>query len=126
VREIDLVGAELLRVIIAFRRASHELLVLGADQLITPLRAAVQPGVRTRATPHGCCCSKCSTVAASATRGSRNRYCITYEVSPPSWSRLRRVSKRVQPLGRPADRDDGGLHWRGLIRGNGGRSSGAY
>ena len=47
VREVDLVGAELLlRVINAFKRASHELLVLGADQLITPLRAAVEPGRR--------------------------------------------------------------------------------
>ncbi len=47
VREIDLVGAELLlRVINAFKRASHELLVLGADQLITPLRAIVEPGRR--------------------------------------------------------------------------------
>jgi len=47
VREIDLVGAELLlRVINAFKRASHELMVLGADQLITPLRAAVEPGRR--------------------------------------------------------------------------------
>ncbi|MGH6611912.1 MAG: hypothetical protein ACRECQ_16840, partial [Burkholderiaceae bacterium] len=40
VRSVDPVGAELLlRVINAFKRASHELLLQGADQLVTPLRA---------------------------------------------------------------------------------------
>ncbi|MBC8119299.1 MAG: hypothetical protein H7X75_06980, partial [Burkholderiaceae bacterium] len=47
VRSVDPVGAELLlRVINAFKRASHELLLQGADQLVTPLRAAVEPGRR--------------------------------------------------------------------------------
>ena len=46
-RSFDPVGAELLlRVINAFKRASHELLLQGADQLVTPLRAAVEAGRR--------------------------------------------------------------------------------
>ncbi|MDH5209553.1 MAG: hypothetical protein OEW34_12995, partial [Burkholderiaceae bacterium] len=47
VRTMDMVGAELmLRVLNAFKRASHELIVMGADQLVTPLRAAVEAGRR--------------------------------------------------------------------------------
>jgi anti-anti-sigma regulatory factor len=47
VRSIDMIAAELLlRVINAFKRASHELIVMGAERLTTPLRAAVEPGRR--------------------------------------------------------------------------------
>ena len=37
---VDLVGAELLlRVVTAFKRASHELVIVGAEQLIEPMKA---------------------------------------------------------------------------------------
>ncbi len=88
VRSIDLVGAELLlRVVNAFKRSNHELSILGCEQLQVPLRSAVEPGRR---------------VASDATwmlllevlrlldkqhdfEETGIQYCITFEVSPPSW-----------------------------------------
>jgi len=124
VREVDLVGAELLlRVINAFRRASHELLVLGADQLITPLRAAVEPGRRDQ--------SDAGWMLLLEVFRLLNRqhdfeetgiqYCITYEVSPPSWEPPPPTLKTraATPADRPVEIDDGGLQWRGTVRSNG-------
>jgi ABC-type transporter Mla MlaB component len=123
VREIDLVGAELLlRVINAFKRASHELMVLGADQLITPLRAAVEPGRRDQ--------SDAAWMLLLEVFRLLNRqhdfeetgiqYCITYEVSPPSWEppppSLK--TRAATPADRPVEVDDG-MQWRGTVRGNG-------
>ena len=123
VREIDLVGAELLlRVINAFKRASHELMVLGADQLITPLRAAVEPGRRDQ--------SDAAWMLLLEVFRLLNRqhdfeetgiqYCITYEVSPPSWEppppSLK--TRAATPADKPVEVDDG-MQWRGTVRGNG-------
>jgi anti-anti-sigma regulatory factor len=123
VRQIDLVGAELLlRVINAFKRASHELLVLGADQLITPLRAAVEPGRRDQ--------SDAAWMLLLEVFRLLNRqhdfeetgiqYCITYEVSPPSWEppppSLK--TRAATPADKPVEVDDG-MQWRGTVRANG-------
>ena len=122
-REIDLVGAELLlRVINAFRRASHELLVLGADQLITPLRAAVEPGRRDQSDAAWMLLLEVFRLLQRQHDFEETgiQYCITYEVSPPSWEppppSLK--TRAATPADRPIESDDG-LHWRGLIRGNG-------
>jgi ABC-type transporter Mla MlaB component len=88
VREVDLVGAELLlRVINAFKRASHELLVLGADQLITPLRAAVEPGRRDQSDAGWMLLLEVFRLLQRQHDFEETgiQYCITYEVSPPSW-----------------------------------------
>ena len=123
VREIDLVGAELLlRVINAFRRASHELLVLGADQLITPLRAAVEPGRRDQSDAAWMLLLEVFRLLQRQHDFEETgiQYCITYEVSPPSWEppppSLK--TRAATPADRPVESDDD-LHWRGLVRGNG-------
>ena len=88
VRTVDMIGAELLlRVINAFKRASHELIVMGADQLVTPLRAAVEAG---RRDPSDAVWMLLLEVFRLLNRQhdfeeTGIQYCITYEVSPPSW-----------------------------------------
>jgi len=123
VREIDLVGSELLlRVINAFRRASHELLVLGADQLITPLRAAVEPGRRDQSDAAWMLLLEVFRLLQRQHDFEETgiQYCITYEVSPPSWEppppSLK--TRAATPADRPVESDDG-LQWRGLVRGSG-------
>jgi len=123
VREIDLVGSELLlRVINAFRRASHELLILGADQLITPLRAAVEPGRRDQSDAAWMLLLEVFRLLQRQHDFEETgiQYCITYEVSPPSWEppppSLK--TRAATPADRPVESDDG-LHWRGLVRGSG-------
>jgi anti-anti-sigma regulatory factor len=124
VREIDLVGAELLlRVINAFRRASHELMVLGADQLITPLRAAVEPGRRDQSDAGWMLLLEVFRLLHRQHDFEETgiQYCITYEVSPPSWEPPPPTLKTraATPADRPVETDDDGLQWRGTVRGNG-------
>ncbi len=123
VRSIDPVGAELLlRVINAFKRASHELLLQGADQLVTPLRAAVEAG---RRDPSDAVWMLLLEVFRLLNRQhdfeeTGIQYCITYEVSPPSWEpappnlKTRAAVPRVAAP-EPVD----GLSWRGTLRGEG-------
>jgi ABC-type transporter Mla MlaB component len=124
VREIDLVGAELLlRVINAFKRASHELMVLGADQLIVPLRAAVEPGRRDQSDAAWMLLLEVFRLLQRQHDFEETgiQYCITYEVSPPSWEppppSLK--TRAATPADRPAPVEDDGLTWRGTVRGNG-------
>ena len=123
VREIDLVGAELLlRVVNAFKRASHELLVLGADQLITPLRAAVEPGRRDQSDAAWMLLLEVFRLLQRQHDFEETgiQYCITYEVSPPSWEppppSLK--TRAATPAEMPVEHEDG-LHWRGTVRANG-------
>jgi len=123
VREIDLVGAELLlRVVNAFRRASHELLVLGADQLITPLRAAVEPGRRDQSDAGWMLLLEVFRLLHRQHDFEETgiQYCITYEVSPPSWEPPPPTLKTraATPADRPVEMDDE-LQWRGTVRANG-------
>jgi anti-anti-sigma regulatory factor len=123
VRAIDAVAAELLlRVINAFKRASHELLVQGADQLLTPLRAAVEAG---RRDPSDAVWMLLLEIYRLLNRQhdfeeTGIQYCITYEVSPPSWEpappNLKTRAAVPQPV--PVESADG-LHWRGTLRGEG-------
>ncbi len=104
-----MVGAELLlRVINAFKRASHELIVMGADQLVTPLRAAVEAG---RRDPSDAVWMLLLEVFRLLNRQhdfeeTGIQYCITYEVSPPSWEP--RAAKPEDARGPAA----GGRRWR--------------
>jgi anti-anti-sigma regulatory factor len=125
VRMVDMVGAELLlRVLNAFKRASHDLTVVGADLLVTPLRAAVEAG---RRDPSDAVWMLLLEVFRLLNRQhdfeeTGIQYCITYEVSPPSWepapSNLR--TREAEPQApRPAEPAVEGLQWRGTLRGEG-------
>jgi len=123
VREIDLVGAELLlRVVSAFKRASHELLVLGADQLITPLRAAVEPGRRDQSDAAWMLLLEVFRLLQRQHDFEETgiQYCITYEVSPPSWEppppSLK--TRAATPADKPVEVEDV-MQWRGTVRANG-------
>ncbi len=122
-RTVDLVGAELLlRVFNAFKRASHELTVRGAEQLLVALRSAVEPG---RRDPSDAAWMLLLEVQRLLDRQADFeetgiQYCITYEVSPPSWEppmpniRVSGGAGEASP-GRPADP----LDWKGEILGDG-------
>ena len=123
-RSVDPVGAELLlRVINAFNRASHELLLQGADQLVTPLRAAVEAG---RRDPSDAVWMLLLEVFRLLNRQhdfeeTGIQYCITYEVSPPSWEPPPpnlKTRAAVPQAGRP-ESGRGACHWRGTFRGDG-------
>jgi anti-anti-sigma regulatory factor len=120
-RAIDAVGAELLlRVFNAFRRASHELIVLGAEQLLNPLRAAIEPG---RRDPSDACWMLLLDVQRLLGRQedfeeTGIQYCITYEVSPPSWEPpAANIMTRASTEAAPTAVDP--LDWRGDIAGDG-------
>jgi anti-anti-sigma regulatory factor len=124
-RSVDMVGAELLlRVINAFKRASHELIVMGADQLVTPLRAAVEAG---RRDPSDAVWMLLLEVFRLLNRQhdfeeTGIQYCITYEVSPPSWEPAppNLKTRAAQPQAAPEQEEAiEGLQWRGTLRGEG-------
>jgi anti-anti-sigma regulatory factor len=125
VRSIDMVGSELLlRVINAFKRASHELIVMGADQLVTPLRAAVEAGRRDPSDAVWMLLLEAFRLLNRQHDFEETgiQYCITYEVSPPSWEppppNLK--TRAAQPQAAPvADAVVDGLQWRGTLRGEG-------
>ena len=125
VRMVDMVGAELLlRVINAFKRASHDLTVVGADLLVKPLREAVEAG---RRDPSDAVWMLLLEVFRLLNRQhdfeeTGIQYCITYEVSPPSWepapSNLK--TREAQPQAPQAvEPVVEGLQWRGTLRGEG-------
>ncbi len=125
VRTMDMVGAELmLRVLNAFKRASHELIVMGADQLVTPLRAAVEAG---RRDPSDAVWMLLLEVFRLLNRQhdfeeTGIQYCITYEVSPPSWEpappNLKTRAAQPKAVVEPEATVDG-IQWRGTLRGEG-------
>jgi len=120
-RKIDEVGAELLlRVLKAFARASHELIVLGAESLLNPLRAAIEPGRRDSS-------DSCWMLLLDVQRllGRQSdfeetgiQYCITYEVSPPSWE-LGPSNIKTRQGGESAPAEIDPLDWRGEVSGDG-------
>jgi len=125
VRTVDMVGAELLlRVINAFKRASHDLTVVGADLLVAPLRAAVEAGRRDPSDAVWMLLLEVFRLLNSQHDFEETgiQYCITYEVSPPSWepapSNLKTREAEPQAL-RPAEPAVEGLQWRGTLRGEG-------
>jgi len=87
-RSIDLVGAELLlRVVNAFKRSAHELTLVGAEQLLTPLRAITEPGRRDATDAGWMLLLEIQRLLMRQADFEETgiQYCITFEVSPPSW-----------------------------------------
>ncbi len=130
-RSVNMVGAELLlRVFNAFRRAPHELQFAGIGALQSALRRAIEPGRRDP--------SDAAWMLLMEVQRLQNRqadfeetgiqYCITYEVSPPSWEppppNIRLCPRPTSALPPVATRSaapptpiapDGALEWRGEI-----------
>ncbi len=120
-RTVDTVGAELLlRVFNAFKRASHELIVLGVEQLLNPLRTSIEPGRRDSS---DACWMLLLDVQRLLNRQNDFeetgiQYCITYEVSPPSWELYSaNIKTRASAEAAPSVVDP--LDWRGDIGGDG-------
>jgi anti-anti-sigma regulatory factor len=126
VHSIDMIAAELLlRVINAFKRASHELIVMGAERLTTPLRAAVEPGRRDPSDAVWMLLLEVFRLLNEQHEFEETgiQYCITYEVSPPSWEPAppnlkTRAAQPQQPVAPEPSLADG-VQWRGTLRGEG-------
>lgn len=125
-RSIDLVGAELLlRVINAFKRASHELVLRGAEQLINPLRAAVEPGRRDASDAGWMLLLEVFRLLGRQDDFDETgiQYCITFEVSPPSWEpappNMKTRAAAPAPVAASAAASDDPLAWRGVIEAEG-------
>jgi len=127
VRTVDLVGAELLlRVVSAFKRAAHELSVLGAEQLINPLRAVIEPGRRDASDAGWMLMLEILRLLGRQHEFEETsiQYCITFEVSPPQWE-LPPPNLKTGPASVPIVEPsappiaDGPLVWRGVIEGEG-------
>lgn len=126
VRSIDLVGAELLlRVVNAFKRASHELIVQGAEQLINPLRAAIEPGRRDTSDAGWMLLLEVFRLLGRQDDFDETgiQYCITFEVSPPSWEpappNMKTRAAAPAPVAATAPASDDPLAWRGVIEAEG-------
>jgi ABC-type transporter Mla MlaB component len=128
VRSVDLVGAELLlRVVTAFKRASHELVIAGAEQLINPLRALIEPGRRDASDAGWMLMLEILRLLGRQSEFEETgiQYCITFEVSPPQWEpappNLRTGAATAGPAvpDAPAPAAEGPLTWRGAIEGEG-------
>lgn len=125
-RSIDLVGAELLlRVVNAFKRASHELTLIGLDPLCNALRAMVEPGRR-----DGIDAGWMLLLEVQRLLGKQHdfeetaiQYCITFEVSPPSWEppppNLKVKAARNAPQAAAPVAENDPLKWRGVIEAEG-------
>lgn len=88
VASADAVGAELLlRVIRAFKKASHQLVFIGPENLIPALRAAVEPGRRDPSDAAWMLLIEVHRLLGDQAEFEETaiQYCITFEVSPPSW-----------------------------------------
>jgi anti-anti-sigma regulatory factor len=120
---IDLVGAELLlRVINAFKRSNHELTVLGAEQLLEPLRASVESGRRDASDAGWMLLLEVLRLLARQSEFEETgiQYCITFEVSPPSWepappSLKTRAATAPAAVPTQAQAAFDPLDWRGVI-----------
>jgi len=127
IRSIDLVGAELmLRVVTAFKRASHELTIVGAEKLIDPLRAAIEPGRRDASDAAWMLLLEILRLLGRQHEFEEGgiQYCITFEVSPPQWElpppNLKAspaVASAEEPVAAPVS--DSPLNWRGVIEAEG-------
>lgn len=122
-RSVDLVGAELmLRVVTAFKRASHELVIVGAEQLVNPLKAVIEPGRRDASDAGWMLLLEILRLLGRQHEFEETgiQYCITFEVSPPQWEPAPanlKASAAVAVQAEPAApvEDDNPLAWRGVI-----------
>lgn len=133
VKSIDLVGAELLlRVVSAFKRAAHELTLVGPERLCEALQRAVQPGRRDPSDAGWMLLLEMLRLLERQTDFEETgiQYCITYEVSPPSWEPIspNMRTEPARPLATPAapaaaapqtGGSGSGLRWYGQIEGEG-------
>jgi len=126
VRAIDLVGAELLlRVVNAFKRARHELTLAGAEHFLGTLRAAIEPGRRDASDALWMLTLEMLRLLDRQEDFDETaiQYCITFEVSPPSWEPAPPNMKPgpATAVG-PAPMIDAAVdlfEWRGAIEGEG-------
>lgn len=128
-RSVDLVGAELmLRVVTAFKRASHELVIVGAEQLINPLRAVIEPGRRDASDAGWMLLLEILRLLGRQHEFEETgiQYCITFEVSPPQWElappnlkAAPAVAWAADPAAVAAPVSDSPLTWRGAIEAEG-------
>ena len=127
-RSVDLVGAELmLRVVTAFKRASHELMIVGAEQLINPLRAVIEPGRRDASDAGWMLLLEILRLLGRQHEFEETgiQYCITFEVSPPQWEPPPPNLKASAAVAVPASEansapvNESPLAWRGAIEAEG-------
>lgn len=122
-KSIDIVGAELLlRVVNAFKRSNHELTVLGAEQLLEPLRGLVESGRRDASDAGWMLLLEVLRLLGRQAEFEETgiQYCITFEVSPPSWepappSLKTRSAMAVASAAEAAVDAYDPLDWRGVI-----------
>jgi len=126
-RSVDLVGAELmLRVVTAFKRASHELVIAGAEQLVNPLRGVIEPGRRDASDAGWMLLLEMLRLLGRQHEFEETgiQYCITFEVSPPQWEPPPPNLKAgpalaAAPESVSAPVSDSARAWRGVIEGEG-------
>ena len=88
VTSVDPSGADLiLRVFAAFQKSNHEVAFLGANQLSECLRAAIEVGRRDASNAVWMLLLEIYRILGrqAAFEETSIDYCVTYEVSPPSW-----------------------------------------
>lgn len=124
-QSIDLIGAELLlRVVNAFKRSNHELTVVGVEKLLEPLRAATESGRRDASDAAWMLLLEVLRLLGRQGDFEETgiQYCITFEVSPPSWEpappslKIREASApAASPVAAPLPAAADPLTWRGVI-----------
>lgn len=135
VHRIDAVGAELLlRVVNAFKRSKHQLTLFGCERLVDSLCAAVQAGRRDPSPAGWLLLLELLRLLDRHEQFEETaiQYCITYEVSPPSWEAATpnlkvgvasvqpaAVGPVASPAGPAAPPAATPLDWRGVIDGEG-------
>lgn len=124
---IDLVGAELLlRVVNAFKRSNHELTLAGVDRLVAPLQKIVEAGRRDASDAAWMLLLEVLRLLGRQGDFEETgiQYCITFEVSPPSWEPpppSLKAGSATAPLPAPAPAAPplptviDPLDWRGVI-----------
>ena len=88
VTSVDTAGADLiLRVFAAFQKSNHEVAIRGAEHLATKLLAAIEVGRRDESNAVWMLLLEIYRVLGrqAAFEETSIDYCVTYEVSPPSW-----------------------------------------
>ena len=88
VTSVDAAGAELiLRVFAAFQKSNHEVAIRGAGQLTERLQAAIEVGRRDSSNAVWMLLLEIYRILGrqAAFEETSIDYCVTYEVSPPSW-----------------------------------------
>ena len=124
VRSVDLAGAEmLLRVINAFKKSTQELTVQGVEQLLMPLRAAVEAGRRDASDAAWLLLLEVLRLLGRQDDFDETgiQYCITFELSPPSWELPpANIKARAASAARPAAGPTlNPFDWRGVIAAEG-------